>query len=218
MGLQFFGGYPRGVAGGVAGLDAAGRVPFAQSFLSPAQSFPLASGLWHQPGLSSSTNNGLAFGTSRAFPWFARTAITITGLAYEVSTIGDASAAMRMDVYADDGSEVGGAGWFGVPTGLLGPSGSVAGATAAVQSATSLTIAVPAGWFWLSGTLLGSGTQPTIRTLGTVPYLMSMPSTTPTSLNGSYNGYSGTGGAGAAPDPFGTATRSTAVPRIAFRI
>jgi hypothetical protein len=209
----------KGVASGYAGLDSNGRVPSTQAYLSPAAAFPLASGFWHQPGLSSSTNNGLGFGTSRAFPWFARTAITITGLAYEVSTAGDASAAMRMDVYSDDGTEVGGAGWFGAPgSTLLGSSGSVAGSTVAVQSSTSLSISVPAGWFWISGTLLGSGTQPTIRTIGTAPYLMTMPSTTPTSLNGSYLGYSGTGGSGAAPSSFGAATRSTALPRIAFKI
>lgn len=180
------------------------------------------SGDWHQPGSGSGTPSAiLGVGTERLAAYWVPVAATLTGLAVEVTTAGEAGSLFRLIARSDDGS----GSTFGAPgkpSTLLVDAGTVAGDGATgVRTVTGLSAAIAAGgrWIWIGGAVQTvTTTQPTLRTIGTPLYALTMGSATPTVLSAAYAGYSQTGVTGAAPGSFTGSTLAGTIARVAAKL
>lgn len=179
------------------------------------------SGDWHQTGPGSGTPSAiLGVGTERLAAYWIPAAATITAMAAEVTTAGEAGSLFRLIARSDDGSGAS-YGSPGKPAALLVDAGTIVGDGATgVKTITGLSASIAAGgrWIWVGGAVQTVvTTQPTMRTIATPLYALTMGSATPTVLSAAYAGYSQTGVTGAAPAGFTGATLAGTVARIAFK-
>lgn len=181
--------------------EASSRSPF---FTQP--------GRWHATGNVFSTLATLGVGTLRLVPYYIDRPVTLTSIAVEVTTAGEAGSLFRIGVYADDGT--------GLPGVLTVDAGTVAGDGATgMRTVTGLTVGLTRGLYWFGGAVQNVvTTQPTMRTATSTPLLMALNTTTPTSLSSQGCGYSTPSATGALPSPAGTPTSISIAPRVAFLV
>jgi hypothetical protein len=158
---------------------------------------------------ATATSATLGVGTLRVSPFLLRKPVTITHLAADVATVGEAGSKFRMGAWSDDGDNYPGA--------LLVDAGQIAGDSATVQSSAA-AITLPAGIIWLGGAVQTvSTTQPTMRTLDVdlhtpvpLPFGTSVPTANTSGVGLSVTGVTG---AFAATFPVGAAI-TIAAPRL----
>lgn len=188
--------------------------------ISTAQSaltaIPPKSGNYFYPasGTANGSSTTLGNGSARALPWFLEASVTITKMAVDVTSAGDAGAAkLRLGIYADTGAYY--------PGGLLVDAGQVAAdAVAMVEATINLTLA--RGIYWIVSCVQGvTTTQPGIRTVtGWIPPINLPIGTTLPAANGTNTGnhYSVSGVTGAFPSTFaGGGVVGATVPRVLLK-
>lgn len=171
---------------------------------------PLRAGHYYftnSPGASQAINT-LGVGTLRVAAFLLRKPATLTRLAGEISSAGEAGARYRLGVYADDGNFYPGA--------LLVDAGQINGDSATTQELT-ISLQLQPGLYWLGGAVQAvTTTQPTVRCAsGWTP---AVPTSVGTGLPGAGNttcGWSATGITGALPATFPAGGSPTGiVPRL----
>lgn len=172
---------------------------------------PFKSGLYYAIVPGATTTTALTANTFRAYPFWCSYAMTLTRLAAEITSIGDAGSKVRLGIYADTGS--------GYPGSLLLDAGVIAGDSATVQEIT-ISQALTANtlyWFGAVSQVITT-TNPTLRTIANIAVdcgSSSLPGT-----NMFFTGYQQTGVSGALPSPFSVtvAVGSSAPTRIYMKI
>lgn len=101
-------------------------------------------------------NGGLGFGTLRVRRVVLAHPVTIDRLGGECSVAGSAGTLLLPAIFSDVD------GW---PTSLLLAPGNLDGTLTTAQELT-VSLTLPAGPTWWGGVLQGTGTQPTVRTIG----------------------------------------------------
>jgi hypothetical protein len=143
---------------------------------------------------ATSTNNALGNGTMRLSPWLVRRPISLARLGAEITTAGEAGSALRLVIYADNGS--------GFPGALVVDAGTINGASVGVQEVT-VNVTLQPGLYWVGGAVQNAPTtQPGVRTIAnlTPPVVIGLGQTLP-SAAGTVVGYAGAA-SGAAPSTF----------------
>lgn len=153
----------------------------------------LRTGLWYPalPCTGISTNQ-LPNQALRLTPMDVPRALTLTGLAVEVTTAGETGCTFRLGIYGDDGT--------GYPGALILDAGTVAADTTGVKTVTISQALLP-GRCWVGGATQGAATTaPTIRTPANA--MVSIGQTATPGTSSSNIAYSQTGVSGALPSTF----------------
>lgn len=170
----------------------------------------LRSSLWYPtvPCTGTGTNQ-IPNQALRLAPFDVPRSLTLSGLAVEVSTAGEASSTFRFGIYADDGT--------GYPGLLVLDAGTVAADTTGVKTLT-ISQALTPGRYWVGGVTQGAATTPaTLRTPANA--MVSIGSSTTPATTSSLMAYNQTGVSGALPSPFTTSVSGAGqAPRIYVQI
>lgn len=131
--------------------------------IPPVMTSPrLATGSYFYPlsPFGSGTNGALGVGSVRVAPWVVYTTISLSALAGEITTVGEAGSKLRLGIWADTGAHYPGA--------LVVDAGQIAGDSATVQQLT-VSVTLTPGVYWLGAAVQTvTTTQPTVRILNAV--------------------------------------------------
>lgn len=139
------------------------------------------SGFYSLPGNTSvSTLNTLGSGNLRMYAFLVPSAITVTAIGAEVTTVGDAGSKVRLGIYADDGN--------GFLSARVVDAGTIVGDSATAQEAACNVTPIP-GVYWIGGAVQDvTTTQPTMRTIGTPVLPIQVAATSLPAINQSVTG------------------------------
>lgn len=178
--------------------------------IGSALAVALRAGLWY-PSLPCTGigTNALPNQVLRLTPMDVPLALTLTGLAIEVTSAGDASCVSRLGIYADDGT--------GYPGALVLDAGTVAADSTGVKTIT-ISQALTTGRYWVGAATQGAATvQPTIRTPASAMVSIGQSATPGTSS--SNIAYTQSSVSGALPGTFTTSVAAAGqAPRIYVQV
>lgn len=138
--------------------------PTAGAVVSGWYSFP--------DGGQPSSSTTFTSGQLRLYPVYIGAGAPIERVFAEVTVIGDASATVRIGIYADNGSFQPGA--------LVLDAGTINGNSATVQEITLGTpLSLAPGWYWFGAVCVYPTTAPTVRTLTAAPVQIALSTTLP---------------------------------------
>lgn len=158
-----------------------------------------------------STNGGLGFGTLRLRRLVLPHPVTIDRLGGECSVAGSAGTLLLPAIFSDvDGQ----------PSSLLLAPGNLDGTLTTAQELT-VSLTLPAGPTWWGGVLQGTGTQPTVRTIGAPDQSDLFPASisgAPAAGTSPQSCYTMTGVTAAIPSTFTINGIGGSAPRLFFRV
>jgi hypothetical protein len=164
------------------------------------------------PTAALTTSNSPANGDLRLTPFYVPSALTLSRLGMEVTTVGDTGSTLRLGIYADNGT--------GYPGGLVLDAGTILGDSATVQELT-ISQALAAGLYWVGAVVQGvTTTKPTLRTLSShIRSDVSMGTATPIAGQVPNCCWVQGGVTGALPSTFSTAkSPSATAPRMFVKV
>jgi hypothetical protein len=164
--------------------------------------------------VGTSTSATLGIGTLRLAPFVVVANVNIVRLFGEHTVAGDASSALRIAVYDDDGTG-------NVPSTLIVDAGTIPMTGAAAVQEVTVNINLTPGLYWVGGAVQGAtSTQPTVRCVSTTAYsLQPLPQGTSLPAAGSaVTAYGKTAQTGAFPNPLTSPVVTSAAPRIGFKV
>jgi hypothetical protein len=162
---------------------------------------------------TSATSATVGVGTLRLTAWLNPVDITIDRIGGEVTVVGDVGSKVRIGIYSDNG--------FAYPGALFLDAGQLAGDSATTQDITLSNTFIPAGLYWLGGTVQSvTTTQPTVRTISTYhPPVTILGSTSTPTTGSAWMAYSMSSVTGAFPGTFSsTVSTGSVCPRLHMRL
>lgn len=164
---------------------------------------------------TSTTSASVGVGTLRLTAWLNPIDITIDRIGGEIvsGTTADAGAKVRLGIYNDNG--------FAYPGSLFLDAGQIAGDSVTVQDITISNTFIPAGLYWIGGTVQSVvTTQPTVRTISNYhPPVTILGSTSAPTVGSAWTSYSMSSVTGAFPGTFSsTVSTGSVCPRVHMRL